>query len=93
MDISNSAATSTAVSQLVNKQQIQPPPQRPEKPSNNENERSSSVVKLSAQAQQLLQAEKANEDQAATRTDKVAEPSGIQFISGDSKGGKVNTFA
>ncbi len=68
----------------------------------------SSVVTLSAQGQSLSQAStqtQAGQSQASGRTDTVAtenvetrsketvEAPGIQFMEGESKGGRVNTFA
>jgi hypothetical protein len=53
------------------------------------------VVKLSAQAQQMNRAENQNNntERAETRPQEVAEPPGIQFMEGENKGGRVNTFA
>lgn len=56
----------------------------------------SSVVKLSAQAQQMNRAEtQANVDteRAATRPQERTEPPGIQFMAGEDKNGRINTFA
>lgn len=90
MDVSN--ATASSVSALVNTPQPQPPtPQTGNKP---QEQQDSTVVKLSAQAQQMNRAEnqrstERNESQAK----ETAEPPGIQFMEGESKGGRVNTFA
>lgn len=91
MDVSN--ATSTSVSAIVNNPQLQPPaPKNDKQP---EKQQDSTVVKLSAQAQQMSRAENQNNntERTETRPQEVAEPPGIQFMEGESKGGNVNTFA
>jgi len=94
MDISNSTnSTATSLSALVNTPQPQPQPPKTEKKP--EELQSSSVVKLSAEAQQLNRAENqnVNTERSETKVKETAEPPGIQFMEGESKGGRVNTFA
>ena len=94
MDISNAPATS--VSALVNSPQPQQPAPANEKPPEKQPEQQeSAVVKLSAQAQQMNRAENRNNntERAETSPQEVAEPPGIKFMEGESKGGNVNTFA
>ena len=52
----------------------------------------SSVVSLSSQGQALSQSGSTGE-QSETGAKEVAEPPGIQFMEGENKGGRVNTFA
>lgn len=95
MDVGNPAATS--VSALVNSPQSQPPaPKNDKQPEKQpEKQADSAVVKLSEKAQQMNRAEKQNNnaERAETRPQETAEPSGIQFMEGENKGGRVNTFA
>lgn len=102
MVINTPAATS--LSQLVNTPQPQtaaPQTARPE-----QGAQDSSVVKLSAQAQQLNSAEtqannatraetqtNTNTERAETRPQEMKEPPGIQFMTGEDKNGRINTFA
>lgn len=91
MDVSN--ATATSVSALVNSPQPQPPaPKNDKQP---DKQQDSTVVKLSDQAQQMSRAkdQNINTERAETRPQEKAEPSGIQFMEGESKGGRINTFA
>lgn len=94
-------STADAVRALSNEQQ-QPSTQR-----NTSNDvtaaepQASTVVQFSAQAQQLNQAEGTSPAQAANtnvstngnQVTETAQPAGIDFMTGDSKGGNVNTFA
>lgn len=91
MDVSN--ATATSVSAIVNSSQPQPPISKNDKQP--EKQQDSTVVKLSVQAQQMNRAENQNNntERAETRPQEAAEPPGIQFMEGESKGGNVNTFA
>ncbi len=52
----------------------------------------SSVVSLSSQGQALSQNGSTGE-QFETGAKEVVEPPGIQFMEGENKGGRVNTFA
>ena len=91
MDVSN--ATATSVSAIVNSPQQQlPAPKNDRQP---DKQQDATVVKLSAQAQQMNRAENQNNntERAETRPQEVAEPPGIQFMEGENKGGRVNTFA
>ena len=91
MDISN--ATATSVSAIVNSPQPQQPAQKNDKQP--EKQQDSTVVKLSAQAQQMSRAENqnSNTERAETKPQETAEPPGIQFMEGENKGGRINTFA
>lgn len=91
MDVSN--ATAASVSAIVNSPQQQPPAPKSDKQP--EKQQDSTVIKLSAQAQQMNRAENQNinTERAETRPQEAAEPPGIQFMEGESKGGNVNTFA
>jgi len=91
MDVSN--ATATSVSALVNSPQPQPAVPKNEKPP--EKQQDSTVVKLSDQAQQMSRAKDQNNntERAETRPQEKVEPPGIQFMEGENKGGRVNTFA
>lgn len=105
MVINNS--TTSPLSQLLNTQQATashaPAPQaaKPE-----QGLQSSSVVTLSAQAQQMNNAEaQANSttraetrtnidtERAETRPQEMKEPPGIQFMAGEEKNGRISTFA
>lgn len=91
MDISSAIATS--VSALVNSPQPQPAgPKNDQQP---EKQKDSVVVKLSEQAQQMSRAkdQNVNTERAETRPQENAEPPGIQFMEGEKKGGRVDTFA
>lgn len=90
MVVSNSTASS--VSALVSTPQPQPTaPQTGNKP---QEQQDSTVVKLSAQAQQMNRAEnQRNTERNESQAKETAEPPGIQFMEGESKGGRVNTFA
>lgn len=91
MDVSN--ATTSPVSAIVNNPQLQPAAPKAEKQP--EKQQDSTVVKLSEKAQQMNRAENQNSNTEATETKakEAAEPPGIQFMEGESKGGRVNTFA
>jgi len=92
MNVSNAASASaaTSVGALVNSPQ-QPAP-KSDKPS--QEQQDSTVVKLSKQAQQLHRAESQNNpQQAETKTKEAAKAPGIQFMEGDSKRGRVSTYA
>lgn len=90
MDVSNALATS--VSAIINSPQQQPAPKNDRQP---EKQQDSAVVKLSDKAQQMNRAENQNNntERAETRPQEAAEPPGIQFMEGENKGGRVNTFA
>ena len=91
MDINN--ATAVSVGAIVNSPQPQPvAPKNDQQP---EKQQDSTVVKLSAQAQQMNRAENQNinTERAETKPQEAAEPPGIQFMEGENKGGRVNTFA
>ena len=93
MDINNasSASTATSLGALINNTQQQQPATKNEKQPQDQN---SVVVKLSEQAQQMNRAEnQKNTEQAETNTKETAEPQGIQFMEGESKSGRVNTYA
>ncbi len=55
----------------------------------------STVVSLSSQGQSLSQTDAPAQvsQQTVTGNKEIKEPPGIQFMKGESKGGKVNTFA
>lgn len=89
MDVSN--ATATSVAAIVNSPQSQP--QLPKNDKQPEQQQDSTVVKLSAEAQQMNRAENQNTDRAEVRPQEAAEPPGIKFMDGENKGGNVNTFA
>ena len=89
MDVSNVAATS--VSTIVNSPQPQQTAPKNEKQP--ENQKDSTVVKLSAQAQQLHRTENQNTERTETKPKEAAEPPGIKLMEGESKGGRVNTYA
>lgn len=93
MDVSN--VTATSVSAIVNSPQQQPAPVAEKQPEKQpEKQQDSTVVKLSEQAQQRNRAENQNNntERSETRQQENAEPPGIQFMEGESKGGRVNTF-
>jgi hypothetical protein len=63
-----------------------------------QNQQGSTVVKLSAEGQQLSRADinspqSPNSESTEPPAKETAEPSGIQLIEGESKGGRVSTFA
>lgn len=95
MDISN--ANASTVSAIAGNLQPQQPAttneKQPEKQP--EQQQESTVVKLSAQAQQMNRTENQNNntERAETRPQEAAEPPGIKFMEGANKGGNVNTFA
>lgn len=91
MDVNS--ATATSVSALVNSPQ--PQPAAPKSDKQPQEQQDSTVVKLSERAQQLNRAEDQNNDteRAETKSKEAAEPSGIRFMEGESKGGRINTFA
>ena len=91
MDINN--ATAVSVGAIVNSPQPQPvAPKNDQQP---EKQQDSTVVKLSEQAQQMSRAKDQNNntERAETRPQENAEPPGIQFMEGENKGGRINTFA
>ncbi len=91
MDVSN--ATATSVAAIVSSPQ--PQPQLPKNDRQPEQRQDSTVVKLSEKAQQMSRAEKqnSNSEPTETRPQEAAEPPGIQFMEGENKGGRVDTFA
>lgn len=89
MDVNR--ATTTPVSALVNSQQPQPPAPNNDQPP--QEQQDSTVVKLSERAKQLNSAENQNNKRSETRPQEAAEPPGIQFMTGETRGGRVNTFA
>lgn len=91
MDISNAVATS--VNTIANSPQ--PHPSGPKNDLRPDVQQDSVVVKLSEQAQQMNRAKDMNIDteRAETRPQENAEPPGIQFMQGEKKGGRINTFA
>lgn len=91
MDISNAIATS--VSTIVNSPQ--PQPSGPKNELQPEKQQDSIVVKLSEQAQQMNRTkdQNINTERAETKPQENAEPPGIQFMEGERKGGRINTFA
>ncbi|MDD2915721.1 MAG: hypothetical protein PHP70_10445 [Gallionella sp.] len=93
MEVSN-VVNATSVGAIVNSPQPQPPAPQNDKQSEKQ-QNSSVVVKLSAQAQQMSRTEtqNINTERAETRPQETAEPSGIQFMEGENKGGRINTFA
>lgn len=96
----------TALTQLVNSPQPQPPsPQAPAARTETAPQESS-VVRLSPQAQQLNRSENqpstsvraetqtnVNTQRAETRPQEKAEPPGIQFVEGENRNGRISTFA
>ncbi len=89
-------ATTASLSQASTPQPAasQSPAQQTAKPA--QGQQDSSVVKLSAQAQQMNRAEtqtNINTERAETRPQERAEPPGIQFMSGEEKNGRINTYA
>jgi len=93
MDVSNVAATS--VSTIVNSPQSPQTAQQtaPKNEKQPENQKDSTVVKLSAQARQLNRTENHNTERAEAKQKEAAPPPGLQVVQGESKGGHVNTFA
>lgn len=91
MEINNANATS--LSALLNSSQPQAPAAKVEKQSDQQQE--STVVTLSEQAKQLNRAETQNKDteRAETAPQDAAEPQGIQFIAGENKDSRIDTFA
>lgn len=101
MDIKNS--TASTASQLLSPQPaVVPNTQQANKQP--EKQPDSTVVKLSEQAKQLQRAENQNKVEQANdtqnnkqsgtaRTEQNARPPGIQFISGENKGGHIKTSA
>lgn len=94
MEINSAAANS--VSALVNSPQ---PQQQPAPKSDNQpkpqQQQDSVVVQLSDRAKDMNRAESQNNDagRAETKPKEAAKPPGIQFMAGETKGGRVNTFA
>ena len=92
MDVTNTTSTSatSSVGTLINS----PQPTAPKSDKPSQEQQDSTVVKLSAQAQQMSRAENQNNtERAETKAKETTEPSGIQFMEGESKSGRVNTFA
>ncbi|BBI99870.1 hypothetical protein FGKAn22_15630 [Ferrigenium kumadai] len=90
-------ATATPLSQPVNTPQpaaSRTPAPQSAKPA--QGQQDSSVVKLSAQAQQMNRAEtqtNINTERAETRPQEMKEPPGIQFMAGEERNGRINTYA
>jgi len=94
MDVTSSTSAAASVTAIVNSPQPQPQQQAPVAKSNEQSAQESAVVKISAQAQQLNNAENQNNGQTSeTKPKEAAEPSGIQLMEGETKGGRVSTFA
>lgn len=95
MVINNAAAT--PLSQPVNTPQPAAPQHAsPQSANPEQGQQSSSVVKLSAQAQQMNRAEtrtNVNTERAETRPQEMKEPPGIQFMAGEERNGRINTYA
>lgn len=91
MEINNAIAAS--VGTIVNSPQ--PQPQGPKSDQRTDKEKDSTVVKLSEQAQQMSRAkdQNINTKRAEIRPQEKTEPPGIQFMEGEKKGGRINTFA
>lgn len=92
MEITNTASTSAAASlgALANNA----PSAAPRSVSPPQEQQNSTTVTLSAQAQQMSRAEnKGNTEQTETKAKETTEPSGIQFMEGESKSGQINVFA
>lgn len=91
MNISNAGVTSLGA--IVNSPQPQPVIPKNDKPV--EKEEGSTIVKLSAQAQRMdrgnAQDNKIGPDEGLSQEN--TEPSGIEFMQGEKKGGRINTFA
>ena len=87
MDVNN--ATAASIGMIA----ASPQPYAPKNDRQPEKQQDSTVVKLSAQAQQMNRGENRNSENAETRTQESAEPLGIQFLEGEKKGGRVDTFA
>jgi hypothetical protein len=103
MVISSPAATS--LTQLVNSPQPQAPQSAPASRTETASQ-DSSVVRISSQAQELNRSENqsnaatraetrtnVNTERAETRPQEKAEPPGIQFVEGEDRNGRINTFA
>lgn len=94
MDVANS--TAIPVSALVNSTQQQPALKNDKQSEKQPEKQSDSVViKLSEKALQMNRTENQNNntERAETRPQETMEPPGIQFMEGENKGGRVNTFA
>lgn len=101
MVISN--ATATSLTQIVNSPQPQPVAPQPSRLE--QGAQDSTVVRLSDQAQQLNRSESqagatraetrtnVDTERAETRPQERAEPPGIQFVEGEDRNGRINTFA
>jgi len=91
MDISN--ATAASIGTIVNSPQPQPSGLKNDQKL--EKQQDSIVVKLSEQAQQMNRTkdQNINTERAEARPQENAEPPGIQFMEGEKKGGRINTFA
>jgi hypothetical protein len=97
MDVTSSTSAAASLSAIVNSPQPQPQQPAPAAKTSEQNPPESTVVKLSAQAQQLNRAETQNTqnngERNETQAKETAEPSGIQFMEGETKGGRISTFA
>ncbi|HXU94467.1 MAG TPA: hypothetical protein VFP33_12500 [Gallionella sp.] len=91
------SATTASLSQPANSQQpAASPASTPQTTKPEQGLQNSTVVKLSAQAQQMSRAEtqtNVNTERAETRPREMKEPAGIQFMSGEEKNGRINTYA
>lgn len=90
MDVSNATAASVSVMAGNPQQPVPVSEKQPEKQP--EKQQDSTVVKLSEQAQQMNRAGNRSAEHAETRSQEATEPPGIQFMEGENKGGRVNTF-
>ena len=96
MDVtsSTSATSSASLTAIVNSPQPQPQQPAPAAKTSEQSTQESTVVNISAQAQQLNRAENQNNgERNETQAKETAEPSGIQFMEGETKGGRISTFA
>ncbi|MFZ2300425.1 MAG: hypothetical protein WAW10_00985 [Gallionella sp.] len=91
MEISNAIATS--VGAIVNSPQPQPSGLKNDQQT--DKQKDSTVVKLSEQAQQMSRAkdQNINTERPETKPQENAGPPGIQFMEGEKKGGRIDTFA
>jgi hypothetical protein len=94
----SSNVLSPSVRDIRHAQDQQPPAKEANDAKPAQNQQSSTVVKLSAEGQQLSRADNnssqsSNPESTEPPAKETAEPSGIQLIEGESKGGRVSTFA
>ena len=97
MEVNSAAAASVGalVNSLQPQQQAQPAaPKSDDQP---QQQQDSTVVKLSDRAKELNRTENQNNNNNTERAEpepkEAAEPPGIQFMAGETKGGRVDTFA